>query len=363
MERIEELRKNIDEIDKKMAALFEERMKVSYGIGMYKKANGIPVKDVEREKKVIKNNSKYIKDPSIRGYYEEFITDIMHISKVYQQKQMGDIRISYSGIEGSFASIACSKIMPMAQRISYGSFADAYDAVVKNECDMAVLPIENSFAGEVGQVTDLIFGGDLVITGIYELPISHCLLGPENSTRDSIKTVISHPQAISQCNKFIERNHLRTIPYENTAIAAKEVADRNDITMGAIASISTAKLYGLKILEYDINDSKDNITRFAVLKKYNGEPADPKDNTFILMFTVKNAAGTLARAISVMGEHGFSMRVIRSRPLKKKNWQYFFYAEVEGKISSKSAEAMIADLKKECEFIKIIGTFNPGVKL
>ena len=363
MEKIEELRKNIDVIDRKMAELFEERMNMSYEIGMYKKQNGIPILDREREKKILKNNIKYINKPEFRGYYEEFMNELMHVSKVYQQKQMGDIRIAYSGIEGSFASVAASKIMPMAQRISYGSFADAYASVASNECDFAVLPIENSFAGEVGQVTDLLFSGELVIKGVYELPVTHCLLGPENSTRDSVKTVISHPQALSQCNKYIERNHLKTIPYENTAIAAKEVADKNDITVGAIAGMSTAKLYGLKILDYEINDSKDNITRFAVVKKDNGEPVDPQDNTFVLMFTVKNAAGTLARAISVMGMHGFSMRVIRSRPLKKKNWQYYFYAEVEGNVKSKDTEAMLDDLKKECGLIKIIGSFRPGIKL
>ncbi|MCR4989461.1 MAG: chorismate mutase [Lachnospiraceae bacterium] len=363
MSEIDNLRKKIDDIDKQMAALFEERMNVAYDIGMYKKKNGLPILDADREKKIIKNNSKYITKPELRRYYEEFLVDMMHISKVYQQKQMEGLRIAYSGIEGSFASIAASKIMPLAQRISFGSFTDAYESVKNNECDIAVLPIENSFAGEVGQVMDLMFNGDLVVRGVYELPISHCLLGPDDSTRDSIKTVVSHPQALSQCNKYIERHHLKMIPFENTAVAAKEVAQKNDISVGAIASMLTAKLYGLKVLDYDINDSKDNITRFAVLQKDNGEANDKTDNTFILMFTVKNAAGTLARAISVMGEHGFSMRVIRSRPLKKKNWQYYFYAEVEGKVDSKGAEAMLNHLKEECEYIKVIGTFKPGIRL
>ncbi|MBR5896215.1 MAG: bifunctional chorismate mutase/prephenate dehydratase, partial [Lachnospiraceae bacterium] len=273
-------------------------------------------------------------------------------------------KAAYSGIEGSFAHIATKKIVPEAETLHFKIFKDAYEATVSGKSDVTILPIENSMAGEVGQVMDMLFTGPLCVEGIYELPVTHCLLGVKGSKLENITQVISHPQALEQCEKFIESKKLLKTSFENTARAAREVANRKDKTVAAIASEETAKLYGLKVLKKAINDSKDNTTRFAVLKRKEDVNPNRKDHdSFILLFTVKHEAGALARAIGVLALFGYNMRVIRSRSLKKRNWQYYFYTEIEGKPDTKNGQKMLKILKGECKCVKVLGTYKPGCVL
>ena len=277
-------------------------------------------------------------------------------------------KIAYSGIEGSFAAMAVGEIFPDAQKVSCRTFREAYSIVEKGQADAAVLPIENSYAGEVGQVSDLMFSGSLQVVGVYELSISQCLLGVSGSSVESIKTVISHPQALEQCGEFIAKCGYETIPYENTARAAQEVSERSDLSVGAIASSETAKLYGLTILEYDINESSQNVTRFAVFTRRDetneyAEKAAQKAKNTILIFTIRDFAGALARAISIIGKHNYNMRVIRSRPVKEYNWQYYFFTEIEGVLDSEEGWRMLEQLKTACEKIKVVGTYSPDVRI
>ena len=364
MNRMDELRSEIEKIDSEMAALFEKRMGISAQVAGYKKEHGLPILDKDREKVLIEKNIGKLENKEFEVYYKEFFEGMLNASKSYQHKLLEGVRVAYSGIEGSFASISAGRILPDAIRIPYGSFGEAYNAVCTGEADFAVLPIENSYAGEVGAVTDLMFNGELYVNGVYELGVSQCLLGVKGATLETIKQVVSHPQALDQCNVYIKRNGLKTITAENTAVAAKEISDKNDVTTAAIASKEAANLYGLTILDYDINESSQNTTRFAVFSR-NRDVMKNNDafSTFILMFTVKNEAGSLAEAISVIGKHGYNMRVIRSRPLKNENWQYYFYTEVEGKITSEEGNAMLEDLKKDCNMLKVIGTYRPDVRI
>lgn len=275
-----------------------------------------------------------------------------------------EITVAYSGIEGSFASIATGKLFPDAGRVSCRNFAEAYRKVEEGKCEIAVLPIENSYAGEVGQVMDLMFEGDLSINGVYELGVSHCLLGPKGSSLETVRKVISHPQALEQCDEYIYEHGFETIQSENTARAARCVAERADVSVAAIASQETAELYGLKVLEKQIHQSSRNTTRFAVFSKSREALDHPERyQTFILMFTVKHEAGTLAKAISVLGKYGYSMRVIRSRPLKNENWQYYFYTEVDGDISSLNGMQMLVELGRQCVTVKVIGAYTPGLTI
>jgi len=271
--------------------------------------------------------------------------------------------ISYSGIEGSFAGIAAEEIFPDAKKVPCHSFREAYEKVGSGECDACVLPIENSYAGEVGQVSDLMFAGALKISGVYELRISQCLLGIKGSTASSIRKVISHPQALEQCGDYIARSGYETVPYDNTARAAKEVALRGDPALGAIGSARTAELYGLEILEKEINESAQNVTRFAVFTRPGtGGPMQPAGNT-VLIFTIRDYAGALARAVTIIGKHNYNMRVLRSRPVKDVNWQYYFYTEIEGQLDTEEGWRMLEQLKAACEVIKVIGTYAPGVRI
>ncbi len=355
--KLDEAREIINRVDSQMAELFTERMRAAEMVFEYKKEFGLPISDPKREETIIEKNSALIDDDIVKGYYIEYIKNLMGISRAYQYRMQNGLKVAYSGVEGAFAHIAAGRIFPDSNRISFRDFKSAYDSVVKGETDVAVLPIENSYAGEVGQTIDLIFSGSLFINGIYELEIHQNLLGIPGSTVDDIKKVTSHPQALGQCHDYIKLRSFDVVEANNTAIAAKTVAEMNDKSLGAIASVETAEIYGLKVLEANINKSGENTTRFAVLSKVRAE--SPTLTSSVLMFTVKNEAGSLANAISIIGKYGYNMTALRSRPLKRHSWQYYFYIEIDGTTDTEEGQKMITELNNVCDKLKIAGMFAP----
>jgi len=268
-------------------------------------------------------------------------------------------RIAYNGIEGAFASIAARKIFPNDTLVSFQDFKSAYQSVEKGKCDFAVLPIENSFAGEVSQVSDLMFSGSLFVTDVYELTIVQNLLGVKGTSLESIKSVVSHPHALEQCSEFITEHGYQAVQASNTALGAKQVAEGNDISVAAIASLETAKLYNLEVIEENINESDDNRTRFAVFSRYKKDEEERKDDDyFIMMFTVKNQSGALAKALNVIGDNGFNMTELRSRPQRRLAWEYYFFVEAQGSLLSEDGRKMVGELSEKCELLKILGSYQ-----
>ncbi len=362
MTDLQKAREIINQTDKEMAALFEKRMQAAQLVGEYKKEHGIPVEDKVREEENMARNSSYIQNEDFRSYYVNFLQNTMELSKKYQHRMLEGMRVAYSGVEGAFANIVAERIFPDASAVSCTDFKAAYNAVVSGDCDCAVLPIENSFNGDVGNVLDLAFFGPLFVTGVYEAEIVQNLLSVKGASIDTIKTVISHPQALGQCAAFIEKHGLETREAVNTAVAAKEVAASNDISLAAIGSAEAAEKFGLKVLSNHINESSANSTRFAVFTRAKKSPSK-LDNRFIMLFTVNNAAGSLGRAISVIGEHGFNLLALKSRPTKELVWDYYFYAEGEGNIDSEEGKKMLSDLSCSCSNLKILGSFEKEIKI
>ena len=359
--KLDEAREIINEVDSRMAELFIKRMRAAEMVSEYKKEYGLPILDSNRENAVIEKNTALITDDVLKEYYIDYIKNMMAVSRAYQYRMQKGLKVAYSGVEGAFAHIAAGRIFPESTKVSYRDFKAAYDSVVNGESDIAVLPIENSYAGEVGQTIDLIFSGELFINGIYELEIHQNLLGIPGTTVDDIQKVTSHPQALSQCHDYIHLHGFDTEEASNTAVAAKTVAKMQDKTLGAIASLETAKIYGLKVLETNINKSGENTTRFAVLSKVSANT--PSHTNSVLMFTVKNEAGCLANAISIIGKYGYNMTALRSRPLKKHSWQYYFYIEIDGTTNTDEGKKMLADLNKVCDKLKVAGTYAPHVEI
>ena len=174
-------------------------------------------------------------------------------------------KIAYSGIEGAFAHVVARKLYPDAIYVSYGNFREAYDAVIEHECDAVVLPVENSYAGKVKEVEAILAEGKLFINMEYELPIIQNLLGVRGSSIKDIKKVISHPKALEQCDEFIQEMGYETEKTVNTAMAARQVARDQKLSVAAIASLEVAAVYGLKVLKEHINTKDDNATRFVAL--------------------------------------------------------------------------------------------------
>ena len=359
--KLEQARNIINEVDARMAELFVKRMRAAEMVYEHKKEYGLPILDQKRENQVIASNAALIEDETIKGYYIDYLKNLMSLSRAYQYRMQNGLKVAYSGVEGAFAHIAAGRIFPDSQRISCRDFQSAYDAVVSGTCDVAVLPIENSYAGEVGQTMDLIFSGNLYINGIYELEIHQNLLGIPGAVVEDIRKVTSHPQALGQCHDYIAFRGFDTEETTNTAVAAKLVAEKQDKSYGAIASAETAQLYGLNVLEANINKSGENTTRFAVLSKVMAN--SPALSNSVLMFTVKNEAGSLAKSISIIGRYGYNMTALRSRPLKKHSWQYYFYIEIDGTINNDTGADMMEQLGQVCDQLKIAGTFAPHTEI
>ncbi len=358
MNQLEEARRIINEVDDEMARLFVRRMEAAAMVAEYKKEHGLPILDAAREEQVIRRGAERVEDGELRAYYVNFIQNNMAVSRAYQHRLMEGMRVAYSGTEGAFAHIATGKLFPSAEKVAYGDFTSAYRAVEAGECDVVVLPVENSYNGEVGQVTDLMFSGSLHLNSMMDLAVSHDLLVVPGTPREAIKTVISHPQALGQCAEYIRRHGWQTREYGNTALAAKYVADQKDPTVAAIASDGAAEVFGLEVMERNINASRSNTTRFAVFSRSaNAQSAGRTRDHFVLVFTVKNEAGSLARAIDVIGQHGFNMRNLRSRPMKELLWQYYFYVEAEGNIHTQAGKDMMLGLEEFCDRLKLVGTY------
>lgn len=362
MTELEMARNVINAADKEMARLFEQRMEAVKIVAKYKKEHGLPIDDIARESEIIKRNSEAVESDEFRPYYVDFLKSTIDISKKLQHRLQGGMRVAYSGVEGAFANIAAEKVFPDATCVGYSDFKAAYNAVQNGECDCALLPVENSFNGDVGKVLDLAFFGDLYINGVYEAEIVHNLLAPEGVSIGDIKQVISHPQALGQCATYIEKMGFEQIEAVNTAVAAKMVAESGRTDIAAIASEEAAKKFGLCKLEGHINEASGNTTRFAVFSK-NHREYQAGDMRFIMLFTVKNTAGSLGRAVSVIGEHGFNLRALKSRPTKELSWDYYFYAEGEGNLGTFEGKAMLADLNACCNTVKIIATYEKEIKI
>ena len=361
MDELKEYREAISGIDKEMAVLFEKRMHVVEKIADYKKRSGLSVKDKKREDDIIAANGAFIEDDEIRSYYVSFLKNTIGLSCEYQDALLNGMKIAYSGVEGAFAYIAAKKMFPEANLLSYADFKEAYKSVEDGEADCAVLPIENSLAGEVGTVMDLMYSGSLFINQIFDIPVRHHLLGVPGASIDDIKTVISHPQALRQCGRYISKKKLSSQTAENTAVAAKKIAELNDKSICAIASEETAQLYGLEILDHDIQDAGNNSTRFAAFSRSrstvdSGTKYDSE--SFILVFTVKNEAGALASTLNIIGAHGYNMRSLKSRPMKDLQWNYYFYIEAEGNIDNQNGRDMLRELSALCAGLKLVGTYH-----
>lgn len=357
--KLTQARKNINEIDRKMAELFVERMKAAELVAEHKKEHGLDIYDPAREAELIRVNSELIESEKYREYYVNFQKNTMEISRAYQTRLLEGMKVAYSGTEGAYAHIAATKLFPTAKKVAFGNFDAAYKAVESGECDVAILPVENTYNGDVGQVADLMFSGTLYVNNVTDLAISHDLLAPKGVKLEDIKTVMSHPQALGQCHRYIVDHGFEEIEFSNTALAAKHVADLTDGKTAAIASKDAAEIFGLEVLDTNINASRSNTTRFAVLSrsKHNQSAPDSRVRS-ILFFTVKNKAGALAQAIDVIANYGYNMGVLRSRPMKELMWQYYFYVETEGNLNTENGKKMMEELQNHCDRLKNVGTYT-----
>ncbi|WP_346668310.1 prephenate dehydratase domain-containing protein [uncultured Subdoligranulum sp.] len=362
MDLLQQARTEIDAVDAEMASLFERRMRAVADVARYKAQTGKPIFDAVREAAVLDKNTARLQDETLRPYYRTFLQEAMAVSRAYQRAMLGRDTAAYQGVQGAWSHIALRRLFPFSRTLSFATWAEVFDAVQNGDAEFGVLPFENSNAGDVSTVLDLLYTHPgLIVARMCDLPIRQDLLGVPGATLAGVRTVISHPQALAQSSVFLQQHGLTTQPWSNTADAAKHIAELKDPSVAAIASAETADLYGLQILAAGVNADGDNTTRFIVIERAEQPPVmTGEGQRLALLFTARHKPGRLAAVLDQIGARSFNMECIKSRPLPHVPFQYYFYVQLVCPAGSTRAdcEALLDILRTDCSTLRLVGAFT-----
>jgi chorismate mutase/prephenate dehydratase len=354
--KLQELREKIDKIDTQIVELLKERIEVAKEIGKLKENMGYESFDLLREKeilnKILKINQKVFPEDALKVIYSE----IIKACRSAQQK----IKVAYLGPEATFSHIAALNYFgTSAELIPVETITDVFEEVSSERVNFGVVPIENSIEGVVATTLDAIYEYGLKVCGeIYE-SISHHLMNQTGKIED-IKKVLSHPQAIAQCRKWL-RKKLPSVPIEtvpSTALAAKWAAV--DESVGAIASLVAAKLYHLQIVAKNIEDIKGNSTRFWIIGKIEVQPTG--DDKTSLLFSVADRPGALFDVLRCFAVRKINLTKIESRPSKDEPWKYVFFLDCEGHIKDEKIKECLEEMQNYCLQVVWLGSYPKGKK-
>ena len=378
---IKDLRSQIDSIDSQMVALFCQRMGLSAQIAEYKKANGLPIYVPAREREILKDVAE--KSGSELGNYTQGLYSmIFELSRSYQSK-LGDTpsplyqkitraiestpnlfpqmpMVACQGVEGAYSQIACEKIFKHPYIMYFKNFEGVFSAIEQGLCQYGILPIENSTAGSVNSVYDLMIRHKFSIVRTFRLKVDHNLLVKPGTTLESVKEIYSHEQALNQCSGFLSKlKGVKITPVENTAVAAEMVASsgRNDVA--AISSRSCAELYGLNCLAHSIQNQGNNYTRFICISK-NLEIYPGSDKTSIMMI-LNHKPGALYKVLARLYVLGINVTKLESRPLPDRDFEFMFYFDLDTSIYSEEFVQLMCELEDFCEEFKYLGSYSEVV--
>ncbi len=375
MKDLKKIREEIDEIDSRIVSLYEKRMQCTTEVAEYKISVGKQVLDKQREREKLKRVSEQAKEENRYGV-EELFAQIMAMSRkrqyqlLRQQGQTQELgfrivdslpfssrKIVYQGTEGAYSQLAMKAYFgDDIEGCHVDTWRAAMEAIRHGEADYAVLPIENSSAGIVGENFDLMLEYDNYIVAEKTIRIEHALLGLMDAKLSDIKTVYSHPQALMQSVDFLnEHESWERIPVKNTAVAAKQIVAEQKKDQAAIASEVAADIYGLKILKKNINYSDENSTRFIIVggEKIRLKGADKVS----ICFEVSHESGSLYRMLSHFMFNNLNMVKIESRPMKDKSFEYRFFVDLEGNLSDGGVQNALKGLSEEALYVKVLGNY------
>lgn len=361
VDSLDESRKAIDRIDTQIVRLFAERMQQSRIIAEYKKAHSLPILNAEREAAVLQSRAEMTDDPHLSADIKALFKEIMRLSKDEQYRYL-DSRltgeaVAYCGIPGAFSeSAVVSFFGESSMRLPFRTFDEVFSAVAGGQARYGVVPVENSSSGSVSDVYDLLGRYDCHIVGEQLVRVKHCLLTLPGAKLSEIRSVFSHEQGFAQCPGFLSRHpDWKLIPYFNTAISARYVAEQGDPSNAAIASRLAAAHYGLQILVPDIHSFDGNHTRFFIVAASPLSIGVPNKAT--VTFALHHERGTLHRALSAFVALGFNLTHIESRPLHENNWEYCFYVDVVGNVSQENLDILMDALSADCVNCRLLGAY------
>lgn len=376
MKELQELREEIDEIDRQIVELFERRMAVSEEVAEFKINTGKKVFDKERERSKIETLTSMAHNDFNRHGVEELFSQIMSMSRKKQYQLLAKngvagrlpfiavddierdhVRVVFQGVEGAYSHAAMRAYFgDDVNCFHVRSFRDAMEAIAEGAADYAVLPIENSSAGIVADNYDLLVNFENYIVGEQIVKCQHALLGLPGAKLSDIKTVYSHSQALAQCEEYLDRHpEWRKVPYDNTALAAKKIAEEGDKTQAAVASKFAAQVFGLDVLEEHIYYNEKNSTRFIVVTN---QRIFRKDATKIsICFETPHSSGSLYNVLSHIIYNGLNMNKVESRPIYGRNWEYRFFVDFEGNLNDSAVKNALRGIREEAINMKILGNY------
>ncbi|MFO7845014.1 MAG: prephenate dehydratase [Balneolaceae bacterium] len=367
------IRQTIDKLDQTIIEALGERQKIVRRVLEDKLEKARDIRDPGREEKMMESIREKAVEAGLDPYFlEQLFREVISHSVRYQTHALVDhqnqkaaetsIKVAYQGTDGAFSHQVAMRHFEQrydeVNCIGFTRFEQAAEAVEKGDADVAMLPIENTTAGSINETYDLLAEKELYIIGEEILKVVHCLMAPKKVELENIRRILSHPQAIAQCSRFLAqlpRCHVES--YFDTAMAARKVKNDGDLSKAAIGSSYAAELYDLEILEYDIANQEQNYTRFVVIGK-DQVTCDPQLNCKTsLIFATADEKGELLKCLNLIGNHGINMTKLESRPRPHHPWQSLFYLDLEGNAEELRVADALTRLKKKAQFVKVLGSY------
>ena len=371
-------REHLDTIDKELLRLFTERMAIAGEIAQWKQQNSMPVLDLRRAKEKLRTMEE-LSPEDLKEYSVSLFSLIMELSRSYQNRIIHPASaetlaieqalketpqlfpetaiVACQGVEGAYSGIACEKLFKRPSIFYFSSFDAVFSAIEKGLCRYGVIPVENSTAGTVNAVYDLMRKHDFRIVRSVRVKIDHNLLVKPGTKLEDIREIYSHAQAIAQCSAFLQSMpNVKVIPCENTAVAAKKVAESQDKGIAALSSRSCSKLYALEILKADVQDSGNNHTRFICISK-NLEIYPGADRTSLMM-VLPHEPGSLYRLLSRFNALGINLTKLESRPMPERSFEFMFYFDLDTSVYSPRFIQLMGELPDISEEHEYLGSYS-----
>ncbi len=374
MKDLESLRLTLDTVDRRIIECLHSRQETVAQIAGIKRDGLNFLRDHERESALLDRIESWAREFNLDPFRtREIFREVIAMSlKAQEEALLGRERaersvqschrVAFQGTDGSYSQLAAKKYFSNRAEtmdfIGYSSFAEALESTETGDAGYVLLPIENTTAGSINQTYELLRKTDLRIVGEEILHIRHCLAALEGASQQSIRRVLSHPQALTQCSRFLSsQENLEVISFRDTAAAAREVKNAGDPSQAAIASEAAAEFYGLTVIARDIADQRENWTRFVIVSAAVMIPDPRIPSKISLVYTTPHREGALADSLRVLSDHGLNLSKLESRPMPNRPWEYLFYVDVEGSLATEPAALAIAELRRECPYLKVLGSY------
>lgn len=378
MENLSEIRERINGIDDEIVRLWRERMEASLSVAKYKKENNIPVLDARREKELLARISQSAGEEL--GVYARVLYDtVLNLSRSYQHRYLYEDSktakkiknalhktdplfpkravVACQGVEGAYSEIACEKIFQYPTISYFKSWLDVVNAVENGLCRYGVLPIENSTAGSVNGVYDLMAEHNFYIVKSIRLKVNHCLLANKGARLENIREIYSHEQAVNQCSNFLKAHpEIKVHICENTAVASKTVMESGRTDIAAISSESCRDIYNLQTLLSGVQNKDNNYTRFICISK-DLEIYPGADKTSVVL-TLPHRPGSLYQVLARFYSLGINLLKLESRPIQNRDFEFLFYFDLADSVYDESFYAILCELEEECEYFHYLGSYS-----